>query len=678
MKLLSVNIFLCSMILTACGGGDGAGAGGGSSDTTVSLSGVGSKGLFDRADVQAYEVVGGKLVSLGSPTQTASDGSYTLVNLRSTSNPVVVSLKINALTTMLDETSVRSDGKFLVAQNAPPIGTEIRSTLPDMTTNSEVHITPFTEMAVAAAQSSGELSTASLLAGRQMVMDTLGLNPFIIKPVNANAMIFNEQIKMMLLLTSVAQDAKTHACTGDLSGVTCAIKRLTDLANLTKGNDGTFTPQNGVALKTKIDLNVSDLKAEINAWINAGWKPTDYAYNIKNQVISTAVPTAVNPSTLATMASLEGFINSIRTGFNKAASSMNYMAKDTQTRTNDIVLKTLSGTTNNIDAALRNCLSNDGLVCATGSPFTKISDNNYSFSGKSSDNSMDIAGTISGSYDSTGALKLNFYEVYKKANTQTKLYELNSTASGEGVKSDSNNVTLTLTRLDITGYDTTSGSSKWIKLDLSGATLSVSDTNKTFSVGGGLTLSTNEGDSFSGTLNASGKKIKISANSSTYDWAADKAVLSLTAKSANSLLLSFSIDVANDLSNYYPKVPESASNIQKGTLSITTRFTDNTTVVISGSKSNLTDKLISVALTTNGSLVNVSGTLTTQPNGAPDDFNSDGLTVTSSGNYSAVIKKGVTSDLKKGTTKIGEIKSDGIYVDGKKFVLEPFTQDINL
>jgi hypothetical protein len=74
----------------------------------------------------------------------------------------------------------------------------------------------------------------------------------------------------------------------------------------------------------------------------------------------------------------------------------------------------------------------------------------------------------------------------------------------------------------------------------------------------------------------------------------------------------------------------------------------------------------------------VSGTLTTQPNGAPDDFNSDGLTVTSSGNYSAVIKKGVISDLKKGTTKIGEIKSDGIYVDGKKFVLEPFNLDINL
>ena len=58
--------------------------------------------------------------------------------------------------------------------------------------------------------------------------------------------------------------------------------------------------------------------------------------------------------------------------------------------------------------------------------------------------------------------------------------------------------------------------------------------------------------------------------------------------------------------------------------------------------------------------------------------NSDGLTVTSSGSYSAVIKKGVTSNLMKGTTKVGEIKSDGWYVDGKKFVVEPLTLDLDI
>ncbi len=662
------------MFLAGCGGGGGGGSASTSSSTTVSLDGIGSKGLFANADVQAFEVVGGQLVSLGSSTKTGSDGSYSLTGLRTTTNPVVVKLTVNAATTMLDETSVGADGKFTVSANKPPVGTEIRSTLPDLTTNSEAHITPFTEMAVAAAASSGTLNSASLLAGRQMVMDTLGLNPFTIKPVNADATMSTDQAKMMLLLTSVAQDAKT-ACTGDPSGVTCAVRRLTDQATLTKGSDGNFAPQSAAALKTKIDSNVTNVKTEITAGRISG----TFANNVKNQTISTTAPTSVNPTTAAAMASLEGFVNSFRTGFNKAANSVTTMAKATQTRTKDIVLKTIGGTAGNIDSALRNCLSTQGLVCAAGSTFTKISDNNYSFSGKSLDNSMDISGTISGSYvRSTGALSLNVYEVYKKPNTETKLYEVTTTASGTGIYADSQSVSLVLTRLDAIGYDTTAGSIKWVKVDLSGTQFTASETNRTFSLSGGLTVSTNGGDSFAGTLTTSGKKIPIAPNSSTYDWAAESAALSVTAKSANALVVGFSVDATNDLTNYYPKLKESSSNIQKGTYNFTMQFTDSTKIIVSGSKSNLTDKLFTMTVSTDSSWVSASGTLTTQPNGAPDDINSDGLTVTSSGSYSAVIKKGGASDLKKGATKVGEIKSDGWYVDGKKFVVEPITLDLGI
>ena len=672
--VITLFVVLTSMFLAGCGGGGGGGSASTSSSTTVSLDGIGSKGLFANADVQAYEVVGGQLVSLGSSTKTGSDGSYSLTGLRTTSNPVVVKLTVNAATTMLDETSVGADGKFTVSANSPPVGTEIRSTLPDLTTNSEAHITPFTEMAVAAAASSGTLNSASLLAGRQMVMDTLGLNPFTIKPVNANATMSTDQAKMMLLLTSVAQDAKT-ACTGDPSGVTCAVKRLTDQATLTKGTDGNFAPQSAAALKTKIDSNITNVKTEITAGRISG----TFANNVKNQTISTTAPTSVNPTTAASMASLEGFVNSFRTGFNKTANSISTLAKATQTRTKDIVLKTMNGTASNIDAALRNCLSSQGLVCAAGSTFTKVSENNYSFSGKSLDSSMDISGTISGSYvSSTGALSLNLSQVYKKSNTQTKLFEVNSTSSGTGIYADSNSVSLTLTKLDLIGYDTTAGSSKWVKLDLSGTTFSVSEATKTFSLNGGLMVITNEGDSFSGTLSASGKKIRSAPNSSTFDWAADTAALSVTAKSANTLVLGFSVDATNDLTNYYPKLAESSNNVQKGTFNLTTQFTDSTKIVLTGSKSNLSDKLISITVTTDSSWVSASGTLTSQPNGAEDAINSDGLTVTSSGSYSAVIKKGVTSNLMKGTTKVGEIKSDGWYVDGKKFVVEPLTLDLGI
>lgn len=671
--IVTFLVVLTSMILAGCGGGGDGGGVPTSSSITVSLYGIGSKGLFAKADVQAYEVVGGQLVSLGSSTKTGDDGSYTLTGLRTTSNPVVVKLTVNAATTMLDETSVGADGKFKVSANKPPLGTEIRSTLPDLTTNSEAHITPFTEMAVSAAASSGTLSSASLLAGRQMVIDTLGLNPFTIKPVNADATMSTEQAKMMLLLTSVAQDAKT-TCPGDASGVTCAITRLTDQAKLTKNTDGNFVPQSAATLKTKIDSNVTNVKAEITAGRMSG----AFANNVKNQTIATAAPTTVNSTTAATMASLEGFVNSFRTGFNKTANSISTMARATQTRTKDIVLKTINGTASNIDAALGDCLSPQGLVCAASSTFTKVSENNYSFSGKSLDNSMDISGTISGSYDNTGALSLNLYQVYKKLNTATKLYEVNATASGTGIKSDYKNVTLNLTRLDMTGYDTTPGSSKWVKLNLSEATFSASETTKIFALSGALSVTTNEADSFSGTLSASGRKIRISPNSSTEEWAADTAALSVVAKSANSLVLGFSVDATSDLTNYYPKVAESSSNVQRGTFNLTTQFADSTKIVLTGSKSNLTDKLISVTVTTDSSWVNMSGTLTSQPNGGSDEFNSGGLTVTSSGSYSAVIKKGVTSNLMKGITKVGEIKSDGWYVENKKFVVEPINLDVDI
>jgi len=241
-------------LMTACGGGGGGSSATSSSTATVSLSGVGSKGLFANADVQAFEVVNGALVSLGSSVKTGTDGSYTLSSVTSTSNPVVIKLTITSTTTMLDETAaLGSDGNFTASSTIPPVGTVIRSTLQDLTTNSEVHITPFTEMAVSAAESTGTLNSASLLAGRQMVVDTLGLNPFTIKPVNASATMSTDQSKLMLLLTGVAQDAKTAAstCTGDASGVTCAISNLTAVSKMTKNTSGNYEPATATAFNQK-------------------------------------------------------------------------------------------------------------------------------------------------------------------------------------------------------------------------------------------------------------------------------------------------------------------------------------------------------------------------------------------------------------------------------------------
>jgi hypothetical protein len=283
-----------------------------------------------------------------------------------------------------------------------------------------VHITPFTEMAVSAAESTGTLNSASLLAGRQMVVDTLGLNPFTIKPVNASATMSTDQSKLMLLLTGVAQDAKTAAstCTGDASGVTCAISNLTAVSKMTKNTSGNYEPATATAFKTKVDGNITNVKTAITAGTITG----TFATTIKNQTITTATPTTVNPTTAVVMASLEGFVNTFRTGFNAAGNTIYAKALETQTRTNTIVLSTMGQTTGNIEIALRGCLNDSGFKC-TDPMFTKTASNAYSFSSKSGDNTVDITGTISGSYDNIGNVTLSLYEVYKRAGTTTKLYE---------------------------------------------------------------------------------------------------------------------------------------------------------------------------------------------------------------------------------------------------------------
>jgi hypothetical protein len=206
--------------------------------------------------------------------------------------------------------------------------------------------------------------------------------------------------------------------------------------------------------------------------------------------------------------------------------------------------------------------------------------------------------------------------------------------------------------------------------------LTASKTNKTLSINGAITIADGDGDSFSGSLTAAGKQIKISPSSSTYDWELESAEIAVKAKAANSLLLGFTITAARDLSNYYPKLPETSTNIVKGSASATIQFTDNVKFEMSGTKTTLTEKPFNIKITTTDSWVNMAGTLTAKGNGV-DEVNSDGTTVTSSGTYKAVVKS-QGGDIYKGTTKIGEINSSGWFVDGKKFVVEPLTLDIGL
>jgi hypothetical protein len=152
-KVLCVLAFLA---LAACGGGGG----GGSSTTTstVGVSGVASKGLLGKATVNVYTVTGGQRGALlGSTTSDATTGEYSLTGLTANTNPVIVEVVTTSTTTMCDETLPLIGGKFDCSAT-PAVGTVIRSTLPDLSATTTAHVTPFSEMAVAAAWSTGSFT----------------------------------------------------------------------------------------------------------------------------------------------------------------------------------------------------------------------------------------------------------------------------------------------------------------------------------------------------------------------------------------------------------------------------------------------------------------------------------------------------------------------------------------
>ena len=264
----SIFFYLAISLLVACGGGGGGGGSTSSSTTTNSLTGVAAKGLLNDADVQAYEVTSTGLVAIGSAKKTAVDGSYSLADLPVTANPVIVKVTVNSSTTMLDEIT----GSTISAGPNLPVGFSMRSFVPDLTTSNEVHIQPFTELAIFAAESAAKssglaLSGETLSAGKDLVIQLLGVSPFAIKPRNPadlNTMSSDEK-KMMLFLAGVAQDSKTASCTST-TGTSCALEKLKSEVKISYNpNTKESIPDETKmkSLQSKVDLQVKTAKQKL-------------------------------------------------------------------------------------------------------------------------------------------------------------------------------------------------------------------------------------------------------------------------------------------------------------------------------------------------------------------------------------------------------------------------------
>ena len=232
---------LSAGLLAACGGG-GGGDGGSSPNqppagdaASISLSGVAAKGLMANADVTAHAILADGSIAAEALASTTTDaqGRYSLSFSAARGQPHVIKVTANANTTHIDEVSGVSQ--------ALPVGFTMRALLPAATTDTvttSASVTPFSEMAVAAAaEAAGGITAANAAQAVAAVSQLLGFDPSTVVPTSVDdANATADQQKLALMLTAVSQLAASNAlgCGSGSAGekTQCVVNALADAASV--------------------------------------------------------------------------------------------------------------------------------------------------------------------------------------------------------------------------------------------------------------------------------------------------------------------------------------------------------------------------------------------------------------------------------------------------------------
>jgi len=711
---------LTLMSLVACGGGGGGGGGVASTTTsTVGVSGVASKGLLGKATVNVYAVTGGvKGALLGTTTTDATTGEYSVTGLTANTNPIIVEVVTTANTTFCDETKPLVGGKFDCTGSAGA-GTVIRSTLPDLSKTSITHVTPFSEMAVAAAESTGSFTAASLATGQNLVSESLGFNPMTVKPVNADATMDTNQEKMMTLLSAVMLDAKLNTCSGDASGMKCMIVRLNEGAKLTKNStDGTYTaPSIAAAVNTPKDnfkkwvdpTNTANLtKADGSTLIAASAARTSVApptntfmtaATTKAASITAATPAAVDPVKATTSQGLENFITVMRDGVNSAKDTLDTRLKAAEIRTDALIGKGTSQSFDLIDLVTKNCdVASNVLTCSnvtTGAyaqriNYVKVNDQKYCYYSTLVENGVNY--TVSGNFEATlnestgaasGTLSGTTTTVFSgnpcsSTNANTKMSELNMVLSGTGLKDGSTSGKVSIDTLTFKAYDQAANSSKWAQMALSGISMSATvgaAPNKlaTATLTAPLAITSSDGDKVSGTISANIQDLcKDGASPCAKSSYPTKIDVSFSGILKEGAIASFNMVVTQAVvghgqtGGYKPWVSNSASNPINGTATMTMTFVDNVSMTLTETFTGWNSSNLGVNFTSNGNTLYLTAKGKNKTVGTNEQVLDGDITVTSSGVYSAKMREGsdkkAVGEVFQGTEQIGNLVSGVLYM----------------
>lgn len=229
-----------TLLIAACGGG-----GGSSPPASNTVSGYTAKGPISNAQVWVFKAADysaplntAKALNANTPTTTDANGHYS-VNVGSYSGPVVVVAQSTTLSTMLNE---------VTGVTGPvPAGFEMRAVTSSLTTNSTIHVTPYTEMAAYAAVTSGAWTTnaaATINTANAVVRTGLlpGLDPLTTSPVVVSSAPTSEQAasqQMAVALAAVVQASNAGIGTTDCS-VVAAADRIKCAVNALSGTVATI------------------------------------------------------------------------------------------------------------------------------------------------------------------------------------------------------------------------------------------------------------------------------------------------------------------------------------------------------------------------------------------------------------------------------------------------------
>jgi len=682
--------------LTGCGGGGG---GSGAAPSTVQLNGTAAKGILIGADVSVYALTNGKKGDKPLDTaKTGADGSYTL-NISPTNGPVLIEVKANSTTKMLDETRLSGSGQFLEVE--APKDLTLRSFAEDASKLTVVRVNALTEMAVAVAATTGELSLNSLIAGQQIarLSAPAGVDPFnqepVAKPVDMN----DDQMKFAIfnagLLTSVGSNC-------DLQ---CQIGGLSKDVSMTLAADGkaTYSAEVEKALHTKkaaiLNVGVSSLK------VNP--EKQSAVSSVSQSVIAAANEAAKNatggttdePAVVVAANGLQGFVDAMRDGFRETETRLLKVEKELDERYKDVTFEGASYIGNVLDEIDMACTKVDGsLSCSNdatrGFTWTREGTDTFTWASKSANEGRTSTGKVVGSLKNGMDTLSVDGRIVKGGKTLVSMAGVEIGLLDQGDADFSATINGTLQAMDDKGLVVTL---KFEGVDIKSATRTNTPALADMTLKGGLTLEANNGDKLTGAIDLTlvevTRRIACSSNNQScydiHDEFITSGTLNLKAVTATTNVLALDVSLKTSLPDYTKDVSKDNYETSDGTLKLA--LADNLFITFT-EKSSQWDTVSQVATIKSGtseiqlSAVFKAGTTGKwcQSVGGGGDSNGGTFTnyrcaneiklkSTNANPYTATLTKGengrTQGDIFLGSTKVGELVNGVLKINGTEVSL---------